>query len=384
MLARCRAGRPFPNMQADAAYSCPRCRIFLSETRMSAGITWSCPRCRGVLAAFPVLRRGLPSAFLEGLQEALVRSDGREMRGGECPICRRAMREVSISSENPVCLDVCPHDRFAWFDGGELPDMIENERRPRRAEHVIPEQLFAFERAARENLREIQGPRPRETWKRIFGYIGVPVLADTGRNLRLPFLTFYALAGMFLFTFGSWLYPSWTGSYGFVSADPWRYGGITLFMSFFLHAGWLHLLANGYFFFVSGRELEHDLPRRDLLALVVLAHLFGNLVAALLFRESIPSVGASGGIAGLLAFHAFVRPHDRVGFHFFSVYLRGFARWFFVPAWAAFLVWLATQVFALVVFGNGPTNYVAHLSGVVVGLLFVLYQRQFGLRGART
>ncbi|MEZ5066499.1 MAG: rhomboid family intramembrane serine protease [bacterium] len=71
-----------------------------------------------------------------------------------------------------------------------------------------------------------------------------------------------------------------------------------LVVSMFLHAGWLHLLLNGYALFVLGRNVEAFYGPWKLLALFLGSGIAGSFASALLWNPL--SVGASGGIFGLL------------------------------------------------------------------------------------
>ncbi|HPF71964.1 MAG TPA: rhomboid family intramembrane serine protease, partial [Candidatus Krumholzibacteria bacterium] len=129
---------------------------------------------------------------------------------------------------------------------------------------------------------------------------------------------------------------------------PW-----TVVTAVFLHAGWLHLLGNLVYFHVFGPPLELRLGAPRFLVYLLLMGAAGNTVHGLVSafgwmgQRGMGVLGASGAIAGLLAF-SLVRFHDahvRVGWWVFAP-LGGHNRAgrSDVPVIAAVAAWLALQV----------------------------------------
>lgn len=136
--------------------------------------------------------------------------------------------------------------------------------------------------------------------------------------------------------------------------QPWRF-----LTSIFLHGGWMHLLYNLFALGLFGSILEKLIGGRKFLAIFFLAGIFANLVAVNFYASSL---GASGAIYGVLGCLAFIRP--------------GMAIWAFglpMPMFIAVILWIAGSVIGIFV----PSNVgdIAHLSGIVIGLLFGLVLR---------
>ena len=110
--------------------------------------------------------------------------------------------------------------------------------------------------------------------------------------------------------------------YGFIPVrltSPEIYGyaawevGITLVTSLFLHGGVVHLLGNLIYLWVFGGGVEDALGHAKYLLLYLACGIVGSLCHAALFpRSSIPSIGASGSIAGVLGAFFVLRPHARI------------------------------------------------------------------------
>ena len=145
--------------------------------------------------------------------------------------------------------------------------------------------------------------------------------------------------------------------------------------SFVLHADVYHLIGNLAVLLMFGLEAEEVLGAGRFLLLVALAALAGDLLfIAVQHGSSVPSVGASGGISGVLVYWAFAFPRSRVRLGMFS-------RYSFEPvaislsARDALFCWVALQLaLATLQSGSGAMgggiNALAHLGGGAVGWAF--------------
>jgi rhomboid family protein len=180
-----------------------------------------------------------------------------------------------------------------------------------------------------------------------------------------------------IFEFG--IIPArYTSHYGF------RTGGlesflVPIFASMFLHGGWLHLIGNMLFLFVFGRSIEDRFGHLKFL-LIYFASGFGAAVAhiALNAGSRVPTIGASGAIAGVLGAYFVSFPSARITtliplFIFFwrvevpAVLLLGY--WFliqFVTGFQMLDIQSATQ---------GGVAWWAHVGGFLIGILFAAILR---------
>ena len=156
--------------------------------------------------------------------------------------------------------------------------------------------------------------------------------------------------------------------FGMIPNQAWRYFGLTFFTSFFLHVSAWHLISNLYFLIVFGRAVERDVgPMRWLLLLFVSA-LVGDLLDIQFDpRGDLPTIGASGGISGLLAYYTLKFP---------GAYLAIMVRfvWVDLPAWVFFGLWIGIQIIGAKqqISGVGSVASLAHLGGVGAGVVFWL------------
>ena len=124
---------------------------------------------------------------------------------------------------------------------------------------------------------------------------------------------------------------------------PWEVG-ITLFSSLFLHGGFVHLFGNLIYLWVFGGAVEDELGHLRFFFFYVACGAAGSLAHTLLFASStIPSIGASGSIAGLLGAFLVLRPAARIVTLFPLVVYWAMAE---IPALLFLPVWLGMQFFS--------------------------------------
>ena len=154
----------------------------------------------------------------------------------------------------------------------------------------------------------------------------------------------------------------------------------------FLHGGWLHLGANLAFLLVFADDVETAMPRRRFLALYLLCGLVATLAqTAATPRSTVPMIGASGAIAGVLGAFLVRFPRARlsgvlpIGCLWIPMSTRA---WLFLPGW--FLLQLVSALVAPPGSGSGGVAFYAHLAGFAAGppLLFLLGGRR-GLSRSR-
>ena len=156
--------------------------------------------------------------------------------------------------------------------------------------------------------------------------------------------------------------------FGFVPAHAWRYGGLTSLTSFFLHGGVGHLAGNLYFLLLCGTKVEDYLGRWRFALLLLLATVTGDCLHALADpRSTMPCIGASGGISGVLVFYALEFPRSTLSGSCWRFYWR-FA-WIRFPAWVAIVIWIIFQFIgaARQLSGLTEVSSLAHLGGSAAG-----------------
>ena len=149
---------------------------------------------------------------------------------------------------------------------------------------------------------------------------------------------------------------------------------LTLLTSMFMHGGLAHLLGNMLYLWIFGDNLEDAMGHTRYFffyllcgILAGLTHVFSTYYFGL--DLMIPSLGASGAIAGVLGGYIILFPHKRIRFWLFFLFTIR------VPAFLAVGVWFAFQVLnGIGMMGGdeaGGVAYAAHIGGFMAGLLLV-------------
>ena len=146
----------------------------------------------------------------------------------------------------------------------------------------------------------------------------------------------------------------------------------TLITSLFLHGGVLHLAGNMLFLWIFGDNLEEDLGHVGFLLFYLAGGLGADAAHVLAAPWSVvPTVGASGAIAGVMGGYMLLYPKARVDVLFIFIV---FFKIFPIPAWIILAVWFALQLFsgAGADASTGGVAYWAHAGGFVVGFLLII------------
>jgi membrane associated rhomboid family serine protease len=155
------------------------------------------------------------------------------------------------------------------------------------------------------------------------------------------------------------------------AADP---GGeaLTLLSSMFLHGGWGHLLGNMLYLWIFGDNVEDRMgPLRFLLfylaagAAAGLAHVYTQPDSA------IPTVGASGAVAGVLGAYLVLYPRARVLtlLPTFPMTMAEIPAVFFLGVWFVFQLFSGALQMS-VSRGSGGVAFLAHIGGFLAGVCF--------------
>jgi membrane associated rhomboid family serine protease len=157
------------------------------------------------------------------------------------------------------------------------------------------------------------------------------------------------------------------------SNPPWF---VTVFTSMFMHGGFLHIAFNMLFLWIFGGNVEEAMGRARFLAFYLLSGLIALYSQALIDPgATLPTIGASGAIAGVLGAYALLLPRARV---LTAVILIFFVTLIEIPAWVMLGIWFFLQFVPAVgqvavpdVTGSGGVAYFAHVGGFLFGLAAV-------------
>ena len=147
----------------------------------------------------------------------------------------------------------------------------------------------------------------------------------------------------------------------------------TVLTGMFMHAGWWHLIGNMIYLWVFGDDIEEAMGRLRFLVFYLLSGI-GAALAYVGFNmaSTVPMVGASGAIAGVLAAYLLLRPCARITvFMFFFVYR--------VQAMWVILLWAILQLGSLIGSDDDSIAYMAHIGGLAAGACLFVAMRPKGV-----
>jgi hypothetical protein len=205
-------------------------------------------------------------------------------------MCDKSMATVPTlavtGSNEPLRLDLCTSCQFVWFDPTEHEAWLRSTSLA-----ATDERLPAETRAALARLPHTESPEsviavtrddpPFFEWvplgeslelKYLICILGYPVEVEPPPLHGRPWAT-WTLIGLVtaVSVYALLFMPKAPLEWGFIPAEMWRHGGMTLLTSFFLHGNPFHLIGNMYFLAVFGDNVEDLLGWGRYLGLLLMA-----------------------------------------------------------------------------------------------------------------
>jgi len=206
----------------------------------------------------------------------------------------------------------------------------------------------------------------------------LPIGDDDTARRTVPLVTYALIALNVLFFF-----VEQSGGDAFIrkwAFVPNRFDSLTLFTSMFMHAGWVHLGGNMLYLWIFGDNVEDRFGHIKFTIFYLLCGLaatFAQLAFSL--GSNVPSLGASGAIAGVLGAYILLFPQGKVRV------LQG-QQVIQVPALIVIGIWIVLQFFSGIgsiasTAQTGGVAYMAHIGGFLAGFVLTFLFR--GRSGAQ-
>ena len=165
--------------------------------------------------------------------------------------------------------------------------------------------------------------------------------------------------------------------YGVVPAD---FSGFTLLTSMFLHGSWSHVIGNMWYLWIFGDNIEDRVGHGRFIVFYLLCGIVAALGQVAMDPEStLPTIGASGAIAGVMGAYFVLYPHSRVltmipwiFFHVVempAIFLLGF--WFLMQLFSAGAIAATASSH-----GQGGVAFMAHVAGFAMGAIAIFLFRK--------
>lgn len=147
---------------------------------------------------------------------------------------------------------------------------------------------------------------------------------------------------------------------------------ITIFSAMFMHGGWAHIIGNMLYLWIFGDNIEGSMGHGLYLAFYLLAGIIATFAQVLIAPNStVPNLGASGAIAGVLGAYLVFFPGARVDVLIPTGRIMGRAQ---VSAIIVLGLWIGLQILLGVtssgqVADTGGVAYFAHIGGFIAGVI---------------
>lgn len=147
--------------------------------------------------------------------------------------------------------------------------------------------------------------------------------------------------------------------------------------SLFLHAGWFHLIGNMWYLWIFGDNVEDRVGHLKFFFFYLFCGVIASLIHTLFnLHSTVPCIGASGAIAGVLGAYIVSFPHARV-----SALFPIFIFWqiieipavFFLGIW--FLIQFLNGLASIAASDVGGVAWLAHVGGFICGIYFIKKMR---------
>ena len=208
-------------------------------------------------------------------------------------------------------------------------------------------------------------------------------LYDTVRSRKFPLVNLtLILANVLVFLYELQLGPDALKEFIFtwglipanVFSDP-QTSWMTFFSSMFLHGGWFHIINNVWVLFIFGDNVEAGMGKiRYLVFYLVSGVAAGLLQSYILPSSTVPMIGASGAIAGVLGAYLILFPHSRIASLVPILFIFTIVE---IPATLFLIFWFLSQLYsglgALRGGGDSGIAWWAHIGGFMFGALMVSF-----------
>ncbi|MEN6386818.1 MAG: rhomboid family intramembrane serine protease [Phycisphaerales bacterium] len=372
-------------------FTCPHCQSELQSNKSRFGLFWTCPSCKGRALTLELVRKIVSPVIANKLWQRTITGGYPEKR--KCPSCSNPMTEVPIiTDKKTVYLDACKKCHFIWFDNSEfrlLPKKPQEIKQPENEISIKAKQALAIAQVQLMNEQQRELADCEDPSFILALLFNLPIDASDEETENTPILTWilsFVMAAIGLFCLFTYFdvsnnlikYKEIIDNWGLIPAQFTRHFGLTLLTSFFLNSNIYIGALSIYLLLVFGEHVE-DVLGKWRFSFLTFCSIFAGSVFFVMCNHSstLPFVGSSAGVTGIIAYYAFKFPFNEVKFLYG---MRGYYRWASQPAIYVFVGWLGVQLFIFWKQLHGwdimePFSGIANIAGAVTGFLFCLFDR---------
>ena len=357
---------------------CPRCDVKLESFRYHGIEVDVCGECNGIFFDEDELKPYLHHVVedrkqLEGRSipnKTIIPKEGFDNADHlECPACECEMSPFNYAYSSNIILDKCHTCGGVWVDHPELEQLARHVKGSDLIRNLAKSLAERGHQTAKfKEFGSLAGEMKIGTQAQALGpLIVLPLRSESWTENNKPvFVSSLILINILIFIIQIFTVDDKSAffqSFGFVPSQFFSGNQIRgIITSIFIHAGVLHILGNMFFLWMFGPNVE-GLFGSKIFAISYLSWgIFGGLSHAVLhFNSTIPAIGASGAIAGILGAFLIVCPKARISTLVIS-------RVVDIPSYIYLTLWIIFQIIYCVTGASG-VGWLAHIGGFLAGML---------------
>ncbi len=290
-----------------------------------------------------------------------------------CPRCNQPMQRFNYAYDSNVFLDKCLRCGGMWADRNEIKEVVKYIKRDGRIEKIMARFIEKDPAlTALEDLAKLGNARR-------YSLLGIPI-GDELVAKKFPKITLSIIGLCTLIYICEVIFisdpVSFVQKFGSIPAKILKGEAFySLFTSIFLHGSILHLLGNMFFFWIFSDNVEDRFSSLGYMVFYLTCGLIANF-AHIFFASgpvsSLPAIGASGAISGVMGAYFVFYPLARI--RFFAI-----THSFHLPASLYLGIWFLYQLlYAAMDFSTASTNvaWFAHIGGFLFGVLVAYFRKK--------
>lgn len=361
--------------------TCPACGRILHEETHDGNTVSHCKKCKGIWLRAADIHSHLESLSVDLDPETVPftaeKYKGQAFRDSEriCPDCGTPLRQKDFSYNSGILILFCGNCRGTWLNRGQDAIIARH-----MAESAALSKQFGPDDAP---FSGVDAPDISAAEMGVMAASMVmPTIYDDAPRRIVPYLTITFLVincvAFALEISNEFRIPTFFLLIPANLQEPILYGSLITHM--FIHAGFFHLFGNMLYLWVFGDNVEEEFGHRTFLMFYILSGLGGAGFHILLNPDStVPMVGASGAIAGIMGAYLVFHPAEEIRVYFRTSVLT-LRAWQFLGGWIA----LQALQFALSYGADGAgVAWDAHLAGFATGVVVALAYRGIRPRNSR-
>lgn len=354
--------------------ACLHCEQKLTPQKIGRFHIDSCASCNSQLLTLAALKKLTSDELARSIWTLSLRQQQSSVHA--CPLCSQRMLEVYVST-NETEIDLCPHCQAVWLDRGEAQQLDLTDEHysvepfafdPRLTPDAQKELALLGSEFLQQQHEQLKGNNPPDSLsQKILGYIGFPISLSYLKECTQPWISLTLAALIVLvypFTFQN--IEQYGLLFGIIPAQGFFASLARSFSASFIHSEAIHVIGNLYFLLVIGMRIEQQLSNKNFLILLCVSSMSTGLMLALSnSTETVPYIGSSGVLFGLLAYYIIQSPLARWSF---VMWIGNRPFWYSLPTFILAIPWVFYTVI-IQIYSHHALSAFAVLGGALGGLL---------------